>query len=108
MFKNMIVYRIAQPWNLPLDAVDAALARMPFAPCGATQELALGWVPPRGEAHGALAESVGGQWILRLVREAKLLPADWQTRPADLPETKFQNKGLKAGRPTFFLNFTRK
>ena len=34
--------------------------------------------------------------------------ADWQTRPADLPETKFQNKGLKAGRPTVFLNFTRK
>lgn len=33
---------------------------------------------------------------------------DWQTRPADLPETKFQNKGLKAGRPTVFLNFTRK
>lgn len=34
--------------------------------------------------------------------------ADWQTRPADLPETKFQNKGLKAGRPTVFLNFIRK
>ncbi|MDP2205831.1 MAG: tRNA (guanosine(46)-N7)-methyltransferase TrmB [Alphaproteobacteria bacterium] len=34
--------------------------------------------------------------------------ADWQTRPADLPETKFQHKGLKAGRPTVFLNFTRK
>ncbi|MFZ5486317.1 MAG: recombination-associated protein RdgC [Pseudomonadota bacterium] len=82
MFKNMIVYRIAQPWNLPLDAVDAALARMPFAPCGATQELALGWVPPRGEAHGALAESVGGQWILRLVREAKLLPAPVLARKA--------------------------
>lgn len=82
MFKNMIVYRIAQPWNLPLDAVDAALARMPFAPCGATQELALGWVPPRGEAHGALVEAVGGQWILRLVREAKLLPAAVLARKA--------------------------
>ena len=82
MFKNMIVYRIAPPWNMPLDAVDAALARMPFAPCGATQELALGWVPPRGEAHGALAESVGGQWILRLVREAKLLPAAVLARKA--------------------------
>jgi tRNA (guanine-N7-)-methyltransferase len=34
--------------------------------------------------------------------------ADWQTRPADLPETKFQHKGLKAGRPTVFLNFIRK
>lgn len=34
--------------------------------------------------------------------------ADWRTRPADLPETKFQNKGLKAGRPTVFLHFRRK
>ncbi|MFN7113550.1 MAG: tRNA (guanosine(46)-N7)-methyltransferase TrmB [Alphaproteobacteria bacterium] len=34
--------------------------------------------------------------------------ADWQTRPADLRETKFQHKGLKAGRPTVFLNFIRK
>lgn len=34
--------------------------------------------------------------------------ADWRTRPDDLPETKFQNKGLKAGRPTVFLNFRRK
>jgi tRNA (guanine-N7-)-methyltransferase len=33
--------------------------------------------------------------------------ADWRTRPDDLPETKFQNKGLKAGRPTVFLNFRR-
>jgi len=35
-------------------------------------------------------------------------PADWRARPDDLPETKFQNKGLKAGRPTVFLSFRRK
>ncbi len=34
----------------------------------------MGWVPPRGEAHGALAESVGGQWILRFMTESKMLP----------------------------------
>jgi recombination associated protein RdgC len=34
----------------------------------------VGFVPPRGEAHGPLAESVGGQWILRFMVEAKVLP----------------------------------
>jgi recombination associated protein RdgC len=42
--------------------------------CGATQEKSLGWVVPRGEAHGPLAESVGGQWILRFMVESKVLP----------------------------------
>lgn len=99
MFKNMIVYRIASPWNMPLDAVDTALARMPFAPCGATQELALGWVPPRGEAHGALAESVGGQWIFRLLREAKLLPAAVLARKAQEKAAQIEaTSGRKPGK----------
>lgn len=34
--------------------------------------------------------------------------ADWSTRPADLPETRYQNKGAQQGRPTVFLNFARK
>jgi tRNA (guanine-N7-)-methyltransferase len=34
--------------------------------------------------------------------------ADWAERPQDLPETRYQGKGLKQGRPTSFLDFTRK
>lgn len=33
--------------------------------------------------------------------------ADWQTRPADLPETRYQKKGLREGRDTAFLNFNK-
>lgn len=46
-----------------------------FTPCGATQEKSMGWVPPRGEEHGALLESVGGQYILKLMTETKAVPA---------------------------------
>ncbi|WP_313311134.1 recombination-associated protein RdgC [Pulveribacter sp.] len=74
MFKNIIVYRIAQGWQPDLTAVEEALAKTPFAECGATQERSAGWVPPRGEAHGPLAESVAGQWVLRWQSEAKVLP----------------------------------
>ncbi|WP_042422096.1 recombination-associated protein RdgC [Comamonas granuli] len=74
MFKNMIVYRIAPQWRIGLEELEAALQKAPFDACGATQERAVGFVPPRGEAHGPLAESVGGQWVLRFMVEAKVLP----------------------------------
>ncbi|MBB6557789.1 recombination associated protein RdgC [Acidovorax soli] len=74
MFKNMIVYRIAPQWQVELTQVEEALAKSPFMECGATQEKSLGWIPPRGEEHGALVESVGGQWILRFMVESKVLP----------------------------------
>ena len=74
MFKNAIIYRISA--NLPdLSALEEALQKETFQPCGATQEQSSGWVPPRGEAHGALVESVGGQWMLRFHTESKILPA---------------------------------
>ncbi len=74
MFKNIIVYRIAPEWQAELTQLEEALAKAPFQECGATQEKSSGWVPPRGEAHGLLAESVGGQWILRFMTESKMLP----------------------------------
>lgn len=70
----MIVYRIAPQWQVELTQVEEALAKSPFMECGATQEKSLGWIPPRGEEHGALVESVGGQWILRFMVESKVLP----------------------------------
>lgn len=74
MFKNLIAYRISPLWPADLAAIEEALAKSPFIECGATQEKSAGWVPPRGEAHGALVESIGGQWIARLMTETKSVP----------------------------------
>lgn len=60
MFKNLIIYRISPTWQPDWAQIDAALAKQPFEECGATQEKSVGWVPPRGEEHGAMVESVGG------------------------------------------------
>ena len=57
MFKNLIVYRIASGWSMDITQVEEALAKTPFLECGATQAKSSGWVPPRGEENGALAES---------------------------------------------------
>ena len=76
MFKNMIIYRIAESWQGDLQVLEDALQKTVFTECGATQERSCGWVPPRGEQHGLLAESVAGQWVMRLMSESKSVPAD--------------------------------
>ena len=81
MFKNAILYRIA---SLPIDALgaDEALQDHQFTPCGASQEKSIGWVPPRGDAHGPLLESINGQWIMRLMIETRALPGSVITKKA--------------------------
>lgn len=74
MFKSMIIYRIADSWQSDLQVLEDALQKTVFAKCGATQERSVGWVLPRGEAHGPLVESVAGQWMMRFMTEAKVLP----------------------------------
>ena len=57
MFKNMIVYRIAESWQGDLQLLEDALQKTVFEECGTTQERSVGWVPPRGEDNGAMVES---------------------------------------------------
>lgn len=76
MFKNLMLYRLLPTWQPALADADAALAALPFAECGATQQKSLGWVPPRGQAHGAFLESVAGQWLAELRIEAKQVPGE--------------------------------
>ena len=95
----MIVYRIAPQWQVDLTQVEEALAKAPFLECGATQEQSLGWVPPRGDAHGPLAESVGGQWILRFMVESKVLPGSVLARRVkEKAERIEQETGRKPGK----------
>ena len=61
--------------------------------------MSLGWVPPRGAAHGPLVESVGGQWLMRLVVEHRLLPGSVvQRRLGEEAARIEQETGRKPGR----------
>ncbi len=75
VFKNVIVYRIESTWSQSLDQVEQGLGTQRFVPCSPSQERSAGWVEPRGEAHGPLAESVAGQWLFEFMIESKTLPA---------------------------------
>jgi recombination associated protein RdgC len=98
MFKNLIIYRIGGQ-TVTLDQLEAALQKAPFIECGAAQEKSAGWVPPRGEAHGALVESIGGQWIARLMIETKAVPGDALARKVkEKAERIEQETGRKPGK----------
>jgi recombination associated protein RdgC len=75
MLKSALLYRLTH-WPAPtLSDLESRLAAARFIPCGATQPESAGWIAPRGDKHGALAESVAGQLILRLCTETKAVPA---------------------------------
>jgi len=83
VFKNVIVYRIEPTWSQSLDQVEKCLDAQRFVPCSPSQEKSTGWVEPRGEDHGPLAESIGGQWLLEFMIESKTLPASVVRRKVD-------------------------
>lgn len=69
-----MIYRLMSGWPTTVEPLEEALEKNPFVECGASQEKSVGWVEPRGHAHGLLVEVVGGQWLLKLMVEVKSVP----------------------------------
>ena len=82
MFKNALIYRIAPTWTANLELMEAGLEAARYVECGASQEKAVGWTEPRGEANGVLAESVAGQIVLKFMVEVKAVPSSVINRKA--------------------------
>jgi len=78
-----MLYRIVSPWTALAAQLESALLEARFVECSGSQEKSLGWVEPRGAAHGPLLEVVGGQWIVKLMTEVKIIPASVVKRRAD-------------------------
>ena len=63
MFKNALVYRLEHWAQPPLSEIEERLQRVRFVGCGASQPESIGWVEPRGEAHGAMLESITSECL---------------------------------------------
>jgi recombination associated protein RdgC len=99
VFKNVIVYRLADGWSATVEQMEEALGKMPFEPCGATQEKSMGWVPPRGQQHGALVELVQGHRIMCFTIESKAVPGSVIKRRLDERVAHIEaTEGRKPGR----------
>ena len=99
MFKNLTIYRVLAGWPTDADTLDTTLQAASFLPCESTQERSVGWVEPRGHAHGPMVEVIDGQWLLKLMVETKTVPGPVLARKvqeyADQIES---NTGRKPGK----------
>jgi len=73
-FRNLQIFRLTPEWAYSTDSLSAALQKGLFHGCGASDRVARGWVPPRGE-EGELVFSMERQQLIALGVEQKLLPA---------------------------------
>lgn len=99
MIKNATLYRIAAGWMPSLEDMETALEAGLFAACAPTQEKATGWVPPRGEEHEALVESINGWRVLRFAIETKSVPGATVREAAQAKADEIEaNTGRKPGK----------
>ncbi|WP_424859485.1 MULTISPECIES: recombination-associated protein RdgC [unclassified Tepidimonas] len=103
MFKNLTVFRLGGGFVAPLEAMEQALATQPFHPCGPNEMHSQGWVPPRGQPHAPLVESVAGHRLMRFRIESKRVPAavvkrELQGRCAQIEATEGRQPGRREQR----------
>ena len=97
-FRNLQIFRLTPEWAYTTDSLSQALHKGLFHGCGATDRVARGWVPPRGE-DGELVFSVAHQQLIALGVEQKLLPAAVVRQYAQAKLTEIEAaQGYKPGR----------
>ncbi len=72
-FKNLQLYRL-MPWAMTAADLEKALTTHVFQRCGSSDRESLGWLPPKNRDDRLVIE-LGGQWLLSLGSETKLLPS---------------------------------
>jgi recombination associated protein RdgC len=96
-FRNLQIYRLTPAWKYSTEALESALQRGAFAPCGQTDRNSRGWVSPR--ESGQLVFSVNGHQVISLGVEEKLLPAAIVRQHAAVKAAEIEKvQGYKAGR----------
>jgi recombination associated protein RdgC len=99
VFKNLTVYRIGPDWSASVAQMEESLYKARFVECGATQQQSSGWVEPRGIKHAPLVEKVGGQLLLKLMIEQRVLPgAVVKRRTEEIAAKIEQDTGRKPGK----------
>ena len=96
-FKNLQLYRLPVMWPIGRPALNEQLARGPFVKCPSNQPMSRGWISPRND--GALVFSLGGQWLIALAVEQRLLPSSVVNEEVkDRAEAIEQEQGYAPGR----------
>lgn len=95
-FRNLQLYRLPENWDMTVDQLSEQLARLSFQPCGSQDMSSQGWAPV---LHDSLVHSVGGQWMIALGVEQRLLPASVVKQVCDDKAEEIEaQQGFKPGR----------
>ena len=96
-FKNLQIYRLPVPWDMSAERLEEQLARKPFHPCGSQDMESRGWLSPLG--NEVLVHAIGGQFLICLGFEHRLLPSAVVKQEADeRAEELAEQQGYKLGR----------
>ncbi len=96
-FRNLQIYRLPAGWEMTAEVLEEQLARKRFQPCGSQDQETRGWISPLGDDF--LVHRVGGQWLITLGYEQRLLPSSVVRQEADdRAEELAARQGYKPGR----------
>ncbi len=74
-FRNLQLFRLAQPFTLSAEELDERLQEGLFRRCGSLEMSTFGWVPPLGRKGTQLVHAANGYLMLCACKEDKILPA---------------------------------
>lgn len=74
-FTNAMIYRLNREVAFSADELNKQLERFAFVPCGSQDMAKCGWVTPMGKHSDQLVHDAGGQMLLKIMREEKILPS---------------------------------
>ena len=74
-FKNLILYRFTQTFDLKPEELEEKLKQKRFKSCGSQDMSTYGWVPPLGKHGDMLTHSANDFIMVTARKEEKILPA---------------------------------
>lgn len=97
-FKNLLIYRLTEPFNYSAESLHEQLETHAYKPCYKTESFSLGWVSPYGGNHSMLVHSIKGYMLFAFCKEEKLIP---NTVIKDMLEQKMIEIEQREGRPVY-------
>lgn len=73
-FKNLVLYRLSEPFALTPEQLSAALAAHGSRPCDGLEPFTYGWTPPLGRAASDLVHAANGCILLCARKRERILP----------------------------------
>lgn len=74
-FKNIIYYRMVEPFELDLSALNTSLKAFSYKPCPRSENASFGWVSPYSLDNDLFVHSLQNYFLIMFCREEKIIPA---------------------------------